>query len=73
MKQPQSRTPQAHLSPARIILEHSRMRREMNAQRSGRGIFQPSRVIFRQAGTLQKLSITSQEKRITQGPWLPTV
>lgn len=38
------------------------MRREMNAQKPGRGVLQPSRMIFKQPGTLQKLSIAFQEK-----------
>lgn len=40
------------------------MRRETNAQKSGRGVWQPSRMIFKQPGTLQKLSITFQEKTL---------
>lgn len=38
------------------------MRREMNAQKPGRGVLQPSRMIFKQPGTLHKLSITSQNR-----------
>lgn len=43
------------------MLEQSTIRWEMNARKSGRGILQPRRMIFKQLGYF---SIISQEKRL---------